>query len=223
MVPLYYWSHCKPHICESVIVECAQLVRETVLEASPKEVPLLDHPTVRRDLTTLIHNVIVAFAQVFIFSLSGQGQPKLLNKKAHSDANPHALEKLTLRDPDEDTGECGVSEDAPGVEAQLLITLSNCAFMRRVILHRLQDTLVRASYPLEEVSNSDILVAGLCACSNFMASFQEAIESLPKLSASEERLKNEILESFRSKMGYLLACFRDLEPISDGTLTHSLA
>lgn len=44
-----------------------------------------------------------------------------------------------------------MSEDAPGVEAQLLITLSNCAFMRRVILPRLQETLVRASYPQEEV------------------------------------------------------------------------
>ncbi|XP_063890130.1 LOW QUALITY PROTEIN: exocyst complex component 2-like [Scylla paramamosain] len=303
-----------PYICESVIVECAQLVRETVLEASPKEVPLLDHPTVRRDLTTLIHNVIVAFAQ--------------------------ALEKLTLRDPDEDTGECGVSEDAPGVEAQLLITLSNCAFMRRVILHRLQDTLVRASYPQEEVKEaveqadrtyselqdrlfeayleervdpiigmiersmylgmydwgkvdwepSEVrtyvkeilinityvhaevmrvwpgLVGGLVgrvvegvgeemgrlmACvsqwsrygalqahtdlaaltsvlsghvsPNAKASFQEAIESLPKLSASEERLKNEILDSFRSKMGYLLACFRDLEPLTNGTVTQSLA
>ncbi|KAG7167081.1 Exocyst complex component 2-like 2, partial [Homarus americanus] len=51
-----------PHICENVIVECAQLVRETVLETSHHESPLIDHPTVRRDIMTLIHNVIVAFA-----------------------------------------------------------------------------------------------------------------------------------------------------------------
>lgn len=54
----------QPHICENVIVECAQLVRETVLESGPRETPLLDHPTVHRDIITLIHNVIVAFAQV---------------------------------------------------------------------------------------------------------------------------------------------------------------
>lgn len=63
-----------------------------------------------------------------------------------------SLEKLSLRDPDEDEGDCPpVSEDAPGVEAQLLITLSNCAFMRRVVLPRLLDSLVRASYPQDEV------------------------------------------------------------------------
>lgn len=296
-----------PHLCEGVIVECAQLVRETVLEASPKEVPLLDHPTVRRDLTTLIHNVIVAFAQ--------------------------ALEKLTLRDPDEDHGECGVSEDAPGVEAQLLITLSNCAFMRRTVLHRIRDTLVRASYPHEEVSEAviqadrtyselqgrlfeayleervdpiigmiersmylgqydwgkvdrepsevrtyvkEILInithvhaevvrvwpgivgqfvgrvvegvgeemARLMACvsqwspygalqahidlaaltsvlqahiansSSASASFQEAVDTLPKLSATEERVKEDILHSFRSKMRLLLSCFPPTTPPS---------
>ena len=57
-------SSFQPHICESVIVECAQLVRETVLDAGHRETPLLEHPTVRRDIITLIHNVIVAFAQV---------------------------------------------------------------------------------------------------------------------------------------------------------------
>lgn len=56
----------QPHICENVIVECAQLVRETVLESGPRETPLLDHPTVHRDIITLIHNVIVAFAQVSV-------------------------------------------------------------------------------------------------------------------------------------------------------------
>ncbi|CAL4124677.1 unnamed protein product, partial [Meganyctiphanes norvegica] len=52
-----------PHNCEGVIIECAQLVRETVLEASYRETALLEHPTVGRDICTLIHNVIVAFAQ----------------------------------------------------------------------------------------------------------------------------------------------------------------
>ncbi|KAG0730531.1 Exocyst complex component 2 [Chionoecetes opilio] len=303
-----------PHLCEGVIVECAQLVRETVLEARSREAPLLDHPTVRRDLTTLIHNVIVAFAQ--------------------------ALEKLTLRDPDEDPVECGVSEDAPGVEAQLLITLSNCAFMRRVILPRLQDSLVRASYPLEEVKEAveqadrtyselqdrlfeayleervdpiigmiersmylglydwgkvdrapsevrtyvkEILInithvhaevvrvwpglvgglvgrvvegvgeemARLMACisqwshngalqahtdlaaltsvlqghisATASASFQEALETLPRLTTTEERMKGDVLDSFRGKMRFLLACFHGLEPLKEGALTHSLA
>lgn len=293
-----------PHICENVIVECAQLVRETVLETSHRETPLLDHPTVRRDITTLIHNVIVAFAQ--------------------------SLEKLSLRDPDEDFGDCNLSENAPGIEAQLLITLSNCAFMRRVILPRLSDSLVRASYPQDEVKEAveqashtytelqdrlfeayleervdpiigmiersmylghydwgkvdhpptDVrtyvkeilinithvhaevvgvwpgLVGGLVgrvvdgvgeemsrliACvsqwskcgalqahvdlaalttvlqihtsSNASASFQEAVEMLPKLSTAEERVKEDVLQTFRSKMRFLLACFLELEPL----------
>ncbi|KAK8724030.1 hypothetical protein OTU49_011406 [Cherax quadricarinatus] len=303
-----------PHICENVIVECAQLVRETVLDTSHRETSLVDHPTVRRDILTLIHNVIVAFAQ--------------------------SLEKLSLRDPDEDFGDCHVSENAPGIEAQLLITLSNCAFMRRSILPRLSDSLVRASYPQDEVKEAvkqasrtyrelqdrlfeayleervdpiigmiersmylghydwekvdhpptDVrtyvkeilinithvhaevvgvwpgLVGGLVgrvvegvgeemsrliACvgkwskygilqahtdlaaltavlrnhisSAASASFQEAIEMLPKLSAAEERVKEEVLQGFRSKMRFLLACFLELEPLSDCTITHSLA
>ncbi|XP_042861226.1 exocyst complex component 2-like [Penaeus japonicus] len=120
-----------PHICENVIVECAQLVRETVLESGPRETPLLDHPTVHRDIITLIHNVIVAFAQSL-----------------------EKLSQVSLHDPDEDDSDCNISENAPGVEAQLLITLSNCAFMRRTILPRLSDSLVRASYPPEAVKEA---------------------------------------------------------------------
>lgn len=303
-----------PHLCENVIVECAQLVRETVLEATYRETPLVDHPTVRRDIMTLIHNVIVAFAQ--------------------------SLEKLSLRDPDEDCSDCHISENAPGIEAQLLITLSNCAFMRRSILPRLSDSLIRASYPQDEVKDaveqasrtytelqdrlfeayleervdpiigmiersmylghydwgkvdhppSDVrtyvkeilinithvhaevvgvwpgLVGGLVgrvvegvgeemsrlmACvgtwskygalqahidlaaltavlsshisSSARASFQEAIEMLPKLSVPEERVKEEVLQGFRTKMRFLLACFLELEPLRDNTTTHSLA
>lgn len=62
------------------------------------------------------------------------------------------LSQVSLHDPDEDDSDCNISENAPGVEAQLLITLSNCAFMRRTILPRLSDSLVRASYPPEAVS-----------------------------------------------------------------------
>ncbi|XP_042225701.1 exocyst complex component 2-like isoform X2 [Homarus americanus] len=303
-----------PHICENVIVECAQLVRETVLETSHHESPLIDHPTVRRDIMTLIHNVIVAFAQ--------------------------SLEKLSLRDPDEDIGDCNVSENAPGIEAQLLITLSNCAFMRRSILPRLSDSLVRASYPQEEVKEAveqasrtytelqdrlfeayleervdpiigmiersmylgqydwgkvdhpptdvrtyvkEILLnithvhaevvrvwpglvgkligrvvegvgeemSRLIACvgnwsksgtlqahidlaaltsvlQNHIslaasASFEEAREMLPKLSAADERVKEEVLQSFRRKMRFLLGCFLELEHLEDSITTHSLA
>lgn len=302
-----------PHICENVIVECAQLVRETVLDAGHRETPLLDHPTVRRDIITLIHNVIVAFAQ--------------------------SLEKLSLRDPDEDDGDCNVSENAPGVEAQLLITLSNCAYMRRVILPRLSESLVRASYPAEEVKEAveqagrtytelqdrlfeayleervdpiigmiersmylgqydwgkvdwpptDVrtyvkeiliniahvhaevvgvwpgLVSGLVGrvvegvgeemsrlitcishwskygglqahidlralatvLQNHMSqsarvSFQEAQDILPKLGIAEQRIQEEVLRSFRSNMHFLLACFLEVEPLSDNTTTHSI-
>ena len=45
-------------------MECAQLVRETVLESGQREPSLLDHATVNKNITTLIENVIVAFAQV---------------------------------------------------------------------------------------------------------------------------------------------------------------
>ena len=41
----------------------------------------------------------------------------------------------------------------PGVEAQLLITLSNCAYMKRVILPRLKESLNRAGYPDTQVSS----------------------------------------------------------------------
>ncbi|XP_076044833.1 exocyst complex component secretory 5 [Oratosquilla oratoria] len=305
-----------PHVCEGVIIECAQLVRETVLEAGHREPSLLDHPTVRRDITTLIHNVIVAFAQ--------------------------ALEKLGLRDPDEDDDdeECEVPENAPGVEAQLLMTLSNCAFMRRVILPRLSETLVRAAYPEAEVHQAveqacnayselqdrlfeayleervdpiigmiersmylghydwgkiqhqptDVrtyvkeilinityvhaevvgvwpgLVGGLASrvvegvgeemsrliscvqqwspagalqahtdlaalttalksymTDNAMASYQEALETLPKLSKEDEIVKEGVLRSFRSNMKFLLACFCEVEPLSDTTTTYSIA
>ncbi|KAK4306275.1 hypothetical protein Pmani_021897 [Petrolisthes manimaculis] len=305
-----------PHICESVIIECAQLVRETVLETSHREAPLLDHPTVRKDVMTLIHNVIVAFAQ--------------------------SLEKLSLRDPDEDEGDCPpVSEDAPGVEAQLLITLSNCAFMRRVVLPRLLDSLVRASFPQDEVKAAveqaghtynelqdrlfeayleervdpiigmiersmylgqydwgkvehpptdvrtyvkEILVnithvhaevvgvwpglvgglvgrvvegvgeemSRLMACVSqwskwggvqaqvdltalttvlqthispaASASFQEAIETVPKLTPADERVKEDVMTNFRTKMRFMVACFLELKPpLEDNTVTHSLA
>lgn len=303
-----------PHICENVIVECAQLVRETVLDTGHREMPLLDHPTVRRDIITLIHNVIVAFAK--------------------------SLQKLSLRDPDEDDGDIIVSENAPGVEAQLLITLSNCAYMRRVILPRLSDTLIRASYPGDEVKESveragqtytelqdrlfeayleervdpiigiiersmylgqydwgkvehpptDVrtyvkeiliniahvhaevvgvwpgLVGGLIGrvvegvgeemsrlitcisqwskygslqahidvtalatvlqnhmSQNARASFQEAQEILPKLGPTEQRIKEDVLRTFRSNMHFLLACFLEVEPLSDNTTTYSIA
>ena len=39
-------------------------MRETVLESGHREPSLLDHPTVNKNITTLIENVIVAFAQV---------------------------------------------------------------------------------------------------------------------------------------------------------------
>lgn len=51
-------------MCETDIIECAQLVKETVLEGGRREPSLLDHPSISRDIGTLIHNVIVAFAQV---------------------------------------------------------------------------------------------------------------------------------------------------------------
>ncbi|MCL4138819.1 UNVERIFIED_CONTAM: hypothetical protein GTU68_063382, partial [Idotea baltica] len=111
-----------PQICEGDIIECAQLVNETVLEGGRREPSLLDHPSISKDVGTLIHNVIVAFAQ--------------------------ALRKLTLKDPDEPDHEnetvlaeksgqaFGAPPPPPGVEVQFLITLSNCAYMQRVILPR---------------------------------------------------------------------------------------
>lgn len=71
-----------------------------------------------------------------------------------------ALRKLTLKDPDDpevedmpDTSNQGTGNNVapPSVEVQFLITLSNCAYMRRVILPRLAESLVRAGYPKAEV------------------------------------------------------------------------
>ncbi|KAB7496858.1 Exocyst complex component 2 [Armadillidium nasatum] len=126
-----------PQICEGDIIECAQLVKETVLEGGRREPSLLDHPNISKDIGTLIHNVIVAFAQ--------------------------ALRKLTLKDPDDpevedvpdrSNQENGTTVALPSVEVQFLITLSNCAYMRRVILPRLGESLVRAGYPKAEVIES---------------------------------------------------------------------
>ncbi|KAK7079374.1 Exocyst complex component 2 [Halocaridina rubra] len=54
-------------------------------------------------------------------------------------------------------------------------------------------------------------------------SFQEAQEILPKLGAPELRVKDGVLRDFRSKMHFLLACFLEVEPLSDNTTSHSLA
>ena len=101
-----------------------------------QQLPLFQHAPMQRDVTTLIHNVIVAFAK----SLEN-------------------LSQATLHDPDNDegVGNAGVvigGEGAPGVEAQLLITLSNCAYMRRVVVPRLAETLVRAGYPQQAVTEA---------------------------------------------------------------------
>ncbi|KAG7167080.1 Exocyst complex component 2-like 1 [Homarus americanus] len=55
------------------------------------------------------------------------------------------------------------------------------------------------------------------------ASFEEAREMLPKLSAADERVKEEVLQSFRRKMRFLLGCFLELEHLEDSITTHSLA
>ena len=78
---------------------------------------------------------------------------------------------MGLKDPDEDLSNDGmglnssvtsdIGSGIPGVEAQLLITLSNCAYMRRVILPRLKESLVRAGYPENQVfylRNKHVLV-----------------------------------------------------------------
>lgn len=72
------------------------------------------------------------------------------------------MRKLTLKDPDDpevedvpdrSNQENGTTVALPSVEVQFLITLSNCAYMRRVILPRLAESLVRAGYPKAEVGS----------------------------------------------------------------------
>ena len=59
---LYY--RLQPGLFESVVLESGQLVREVVLETGPREPSILALDDIRRDLSTLLHNVVVAFAQV---------------------------------------------------------------------------------------------------------------------------------------------------------------
>ncbi|KAF2359735.1 hypothetical protein FHG87_009511, partial [Trinorchestia longiramus] len=65
-----------PSVFESVVLEAGQLVKEVVVECGPHEAPILQVDHVKRNLSTLIHNIVVAFTQ--------------------------ALEHLCLSDPDDE-------------------------------------------------------------------------------------------------------------------------
>lgn len=59
----FAFSDCQPHVFETQVIECLQLVKETVFQSEQRETNLMENASVLSDLNLLVQKLLFSFAR----------------------------------------------------------------------------------------------------------------------------------------------------------------
>uniref|UniRef100_A0A1B6DWI3 Exocyst complex component 2 n=1 Tax=Clastoptera arizonana TaxID=38151 RepID=A0A1B6DWI3_9HEMI len=133
-----------PTLFENVVSEAIALVKETVLLPGQREIPLMDNPASKKELTTLMQTLLNNFVRTLEVLVANAEDnetslavSQLIGSPVHYRDHPHHHTGMIW-------------------EQRLLATLSNCRHTENIVLPHLSDLLNKHGYPqlLEPLGNA---------------------------------------------------------------------
>ncbi|XP_071445484.1 exocyst complex component 2 isoform X2 [Hetaerina americana] len=134
---------------ESRVREVVQVVKECALVGERGEIPLAESTTACKELTAHVQALLCAFPQALEHLTFGKEAMMMQGGGQHSPAVSQLIGSPAAFDPYRggDAACAGQGKQPPSWETCLLITMSNCAHTRAMVLPRLGDLFKKQSYP----------------------------------------------------------------------------